>query len=52
MAKSHRGKGVRGMPASGRSTCPVCKRTGVKVLWEREVDGKKVNVCKRCKPKK
>lgn len=49
MSKAHRGAGVRKEhPDLGRGTCPVCKRTGVKLLYEQTVDGKKVNVCKVC----
>lgn len=60
MAKTHRGKGIRhlyvdpngtvheGIYNNGRGTCPVCCRTGVKVLYEREIDGNTVKVCKRC----
>ena len=61
MAKEgRRGKGIRhlyidpngtvheGRYNNGRGTCPVCQRTGVKVLFEREVDEKTYNVCKRC----
>ncbi len=49
MSKAHRGKGLRQTPASGRATCPVCKREGVKVLYEQEVEGKKTKICKVCK---
>ncbi len=33
----------------GRSVCPVCKRTGVKVVFEVQVKDKTVKVCKTCK---
>ena len=49
MSKAHRGKGIATMPAGGRGECPVCKRTGVKLLYEQEVHGSKKNVCKVCK---
>jgi transcription elongation factor Elf1 len=50
MSKAHRGKGTRELPASGRATCPVCKREHVKVLYEIDAGGdKKVKVCKVCK---
>ncbi len=49
MSKAHRGKGVRGEVSHGRGTCPVCKKTGVKVLYEQEVSGEKVKICKICK---
>ena len=60
MAKTHRGSGIRhlyvdpngtvheGVYNNGRGTCPACGRTGVKVLYEREVDEKTYKVCKRC----
>ena len=49
MSKAHRGKGLRDQVAGGRGTCPVCKREGVKVLYEQEIDGNKVKICKMCK---
>ena len=49
MSKAHRGKGIRELPASGRDVCPVCKREGVKVLYEQEIEGKKTKVCQVCK---
>lgn len=49
MSKAHRGKGIRELPSNGRGTCPVCKRDGVKVLYEQEVEGKKTKICKVCK---
>lgn len=48
MAKSHRGAGIRELPKQGRGTCPVCSRTGIKLLHEREISGKKQKVCKQC----
>lgn len=49
MSKAHRGKGIAELPAGGRATCPVCKRTGVKLLYEQEVNGAKLKICKNCK---
>ncbi|GHU21914.1 hypothetical protein FACS1894172_16000 [Spirochaetia bacterium] len=49
MSKAHRGKGIRELAAHGRGECPVCKRHNVKVLYEQEIDGKKVTICKICK---
>ena len=49
MSKAHRGAGVRELPKSGRGECPVCKRTGVKTLYEIEANSKKVKICKICK---
>ncbi len=52
MAKTHRGKGLVKTPAHGRGTCPICKATRVKVLYERAaLDGSTVKVCKRCRRK-
>jgi transcription elongation factor Elf1 len=31
-----------------RGTCPVCNRTGVKVLWEKTEGEKTQKVCKIC----
>ena len=49
MSKAHRGKGIRELPAHGRGTCPICKRDNVKTLYEQEVSGAKVKICKVCK---
>jgi len=49
MSKAHRGKGLRETKASGRGICPVCKREGIKVLYEQEIEGKKTKICKVCK---
>ncbi|HSV57151.1 MAG TPA: hypothetical protein VLH39_08620 [Magnetospirillaceae bacterium] len=52
MSKAHRGKGLYDQVARGRGACPVCKREGVKVLYEQEIDGKKAKICKVCKAAK
>jgi ribosomal protein L37AE/L43A len=49
MAKTHRGKGIRNLVSHGRDTCPVCKRTAVKVVYEVTVKEKTIKVCKTCK---
>ncbi len=49
MSKAHRGKGLKEVVAHGRGVCPVCKREGVKVVYEQEVEGQKVKICKTCK---
>lgn len=49
MSKSHRGKGIRELPGRGRGTCPVCKKDDIKVLYEQEIAGEKVKICKVCK---
>ena len=49
MAKSHRGKGLKGQVRQGRGLCPLCKRTAVKVVYEAQIKDKTVKVCKTCK---
>lgn len=49
MSKAHRGTGIRKEPNHGRGTCAVCGTTQIKTLYEQEVDGNKVKVCKYCK---
>ncbi len=51
MSKAHRGTGIREQANNGRGTCPVCKREGIKVLYEVSVDGETKKVCKQCKAK-
>ncbi len=48
MSKAHRGSGIRDLAKSGRGTCPLCKRTGIKTLFEQDFDGKKASICKEC----
>ena len=33
MAKNNRGKGLKKVPNNGRGECPVCHRTGIKLLY-------------------
>lgn len=50
MSKAHRGAGIRGeYPKMGRGKCPVTGKTGVKLLYEHEIDGKKVMISKTAK---
>jgi hypothetical protein len=49
MSKAHRGKGIAELAAHGRGACPICKRIGVKVVYEQEVEGQKTKICKVCK---
>jgi len=49
MSKPNRGKNIRELPSRGRGECPVCKRSGVKVLFEQEAGDKKVKICKTCR---
>lgn len=49
MSKAHRGFGILELVSKGRGTCPVCKRSGIKLLYEQEINEKKVQICKQCK---
>jgi hypothetical protein len=49
MAKNYRGREVANMPNHGRGECPVCHRTGIKVLYEIKLTDKTIKVCKICK---
>ncbi len=49
MSKAHRGKGLMEVVGRGRGACPICKREGVKVVYEQEVEGQKLKICKTCK---
>ena len=51
MSKAHRGTGLYELPHNGRGTCPVCKREGIKAIYEASVDGETKKVCKQCKAK-
>ena len=47
MSKAHRGKPLKAeIAGSGRGTCPITRQTGVKLLYEYELDGKKVMISK------
>ncbi len=46
---NRRGKGIKDLPNHGRGECPVCHRTGIKLLNEIKVGEKTVKVCKNCK---
>lgn len=49
MSKAHRGTPLKQeTPGSGRGTCPLCKRSGIKLLYEHEVNEKKLSLCKQC----
>ena len=48
MSKNHRGSGIRSLPNHGRGTCAICGKTDIKVLYEKEVNGQTVNICKYC----
>ncbi len=49
MSKAHRGTGIRKEVNHGRGKCVVCGATQIKILYEQDVDGNKVKVCKFCK---
>ncbi len=49
MSKAHRGTGVRKEPNHGRGKCPRCGKDNIKTLYEQEIDGQKVKICKYCK---
>ena len=51
MSKNHRGSGIRTLPNHGRGTCAICGKTDIKVLFEKEVNEKTVNICKYCNAK-
>jgi len=52
MSKTHRGKGIRGTQNRSRGTCPICKTTRIKLLYERKLDDETTTkVCKRCSVK-
>ena len=48
MSKAHRGTGIRTEYNHGRGKCPRCGRDSVKVLYEKEIDGNTVKICKIC----
>lgn len=53
MAKTRRGKVLWKLTNHGRGKCPLCERTGVKLLWQRTgADGTSLDVCKRCRAMK
>ena len=49
MSKAHRGSGIRDKYRNGRGTCPVCKRSAIKAIYEVELKEKKYQICKQCK---
>ena len=48
MSKAHRGTGTRNEANHGRGVCPRCGNKNVKVLYEKEIDGQTVKICKIC----
>lgn len=49
MSKAHRGTGIRNEVNHGRGVCAICGKSQIKVLYDQEIDGKKVKICKLCK---
>ena len=49
MSKAHRGRGIYEKVNRSRGTCPVCKKTGVKILYSHEHNGKTLEICKVCR---
>ncbi len=49
MSKAHRGTGIRKEPNHGRGVCAICGKEQIKTLYDQEIDGKKVKICKFCK---
>ena len=49
MSKAHRGTGLRKTANHGRGEWPICKTKNIKVVYEYDLDGKKVMICKFCK---
>lgn len=47
MAKSRRGKILKKTP-NWRGICPLCSRSGVKLLWDKVEPTGKIKVCKVC----
>ena len=48
MSKAHRGSGIRSEANHGRGKCARCGKEDIKVLYEKEIDGANVKVCKYC----
>jgi len=47
MSKAHRGRPLKEeQPNAGRGKCPITGQTGVKLVYEHEIDGKKVMISK------
>ena len=51
MAKTRRGKGLLKVPKHGRGTCPLCEKTGLKLLYDVKKGDETLKVCKRCQSK-
>ncbi|WP_202171383.1 hypothetical protein [Bacillus sp. USDA818B3_A] len=52
MAKRNRGKTISSLPSNGRGTCPLCAKTGIKLLYSHKTEtGETIQVCKNCRNK-
>ena len=51
MSKTHRGAGIRENVSKGRGTCPICKRTAIKLYYETKIGEESVKICKQCNAK-
>ncbi|TWE00690.1 hypothetical protein FB545_3039 [Peribacillus frigoritolerans] len=52
MAKRNRGKSISYLPSNGRGKCPLCERTGVKLLYPHKTEtSQTIKVCKNCRHK-
>jgi len=49
MAKNHRGKGIADLPNKNRGKCPLCERTGIKLLYEVKDGENTIKTCKYCR---
>lgn len=49
MSKAHRGRPLRTEVPNARACCPVCKRTGIKTIYEYTAEDKTIKTCKACK---
>ena len=50
MSKAHRGRPLKEEePNAARGKCPITGKTGVKLVYEHEVDGKKMMISKAAK---
>jgi ribosome-binding protein aMBF1 (putative translation factor) len=48
MSKANRGTGVRKTLTLSRKECPLCGRTGIKLLYQVNQGEEQINVCKAC----
>ena len=52
MAKRNRGKLLHRLPGRGRGTCPLCGKTGIKLLYVLKTEtNETIKVCKNCREK-